>query len=71
MRYFIVSYNYKDNNGSIGHSSMWFASGKYPSRIEIKSTSGFPQICILNIMELNQEDYYSFVSDSDKEKPPI
>ena len=70
MRYFFISYSHKNDSG-FGYGNCQCISESFPSlsdiQIDIKRQSEQSDqfegmvICILNIQELNEEDYNSLI----------
>ena len=66
MRYFIICYGLKGKDMIFGNGQMAVASENYPSYSAIKqriddNTKTENSINITNIMELNKEDFESFL----------
>ena len=65
LRYFYVSYFYRDDVGS-GVSAFWVTKshGEFINATETKKSINQKNMIILNIMELNRKDYLTYINQN-------
>jgi len=63
MRYFLISYFYKENNGNNGIGNITLKYNKFPSHSQILRHTIFEKLTVLSIFEFKNElDYLEYNS---------
>ncbi len=64
-RYFIVSYDFENDECEDGLGCVFFETdnNSYPNYMELKKFIGFKTLVVLNIQELTKNDYEQYCKD--------